>query len=185
MPKEIETKFKIKDVAAFKIKLQELGAKFVEQRFEADVYYSPAVQGLFNGTVRVRSLDKGGEFTIKYNSGGSDKTFKVRQELQVKVDDTKILADMIRTLGYTERFRKEKKRMLYSYEDAVIAIDILPYIGSYVEIEEEQTKIKKLSEKLGLDIKKAIPDTYMDLFSLYKVLHNVNDMDLVFPKNER
>jgi len=175
MSKEIETKFKIKNGNALRKALKEIGAEFISKKLERDVYYrAPA-------TVRLRSLGKNGIFTVKTPScSGQSCAYKVRDEFEVAVGDAKMFARMFEILGFAVRFKKEKIRETYAWRDAKILIDKLPYIGYYAEIEGPKKRIRHLAGALGLDLEKAIPDTYGRLFDYYKMRHGKRDLEMTF-----
>lgn len=179
MPKEIETKFKINSLAQFKKSLKKIRAKFLSKELERDTYY----RGL--GTIRLRSLGKKGAFTIKTPScSRQPRAYKVRNEFEVGIDDAKMFARMLEMLGFAIRFRKEKIRETYTWKDAKILIDKLPYIGYYAEIEGSKRRIRELAGLLRLDMGKAIADTYMDIFRIHKARYRKRDLELIFRKTD-
>jgi len=181
MPKEIETKFKISCQDTFRKALKKIGAKFLSKEFEQDVYYRAPAAQCSAGTVRLRAMGRKGLFTIKGSAGmPASRTYKIREELEVSVDDVKLFGEMLAKLGFLPRFRKEKIRETYKCKDAKILIDEIPFIGFYAEIEAPKGRIKELARSLGLDMSKAIPDTYMELFGYYKMLHKKPKLELIF-----
>jgi predicted adenylyl cyclase CyaB len=180
--KEIETKFKIKDPKEIIDKLAELGAKQTYVQKEHDVYFvSGKCQGPVS-TIRVRHLDDNtGVFTIKKNVPNQEKNIKIKEEIEVKVDDAQKMCGMLRDIGFKQRFVKEKKRTIYSIENSEVCIDKMPYIGWYVEIEAPDIQtIENLAGKLGFDMDKAVKDTYMALFNLYKIIKRKPDLEMLF-----
>ena len=65
MPKEIETKFKIKSKSEIKKKLKKIGAKVISKKLEKDIYYKIPLSKHDITVIRLRSLGKDGIFTIK------------------------------------------------------------------------------------------------------------------------
>ncbi|MGB2705584.1 MAG: class IV adenylate cyclase [Candidatus Omnitrophota bacterium] len=185
MPKEIETKFKIDSVEKFKRNLKKIGARFVSKEFEQDTYYrSPAPQSSCS-TIRLRSITDKGVFTLKGAAGGApSRTYKVRSELEVGINDVRAFDEILKQLGFMPRFKKEKIRETYKWKDAKISLDKLPFIGFYTEIEGPKRTIKEAAALLGLEMSRAIPDTYMELFNYYKMLRKKPALRLVF-KSER
>jgi len=182
MPKEIETKFKIGSPKAFRKKLKKIKAKFVSKEYEQDVYYKKKGIGFPVTVIRLRTINKKmGLFTVKVaKSRKKAKTFKIRDEFEISIADTKVFSILLRKLGFIPGFIKEKKRETYLTKGAKIVLDQLPYIGWYTEIEACQKRIKELALALGLDINKAIPVTYGELFKKYQKANNKPNLELVF-----
>ncbi len=181
MPKEIETKFKIDSAPAFRKKLKAIKAEFVSRNLERDVYYLPSGFKISAGVVRLRwTGGNKGFFTVKMRGCGGGGPFKVREELEVGIDNTETFDSMLRAMGFVTAFVKEKRRETYIRGDAKILLDELPYIGWYAEIEGPKRSIRKLAGLLDLDMDKAIPDTYMQLFGYYKAMRGKRELQLVF-----
>jgi len=171
MPNEIETKFKVESPGLIRKRLKKIGAKFVSKKLEKDTYYCNPTGSCSYVTIRLRELGKNGVFTIKGPSQ-KDKSnkYKIREELQAEISDVKAFSDILKHIGFMPRFQKEKIRETYKLKNSLIAIDKLPFIGFYAEIEASKVNIKKIAKLLGFDMEKAIPDTYMELFRYYKML---------------
>lgn len=183
MSRETETKFKITSPTAVRKRLGKIRAKRLSRRYERDIYYAARETTLRGTVIRLRTVGgKDGIFTVKYPSGKASSVFKEREELETRIGDRKVFQNMLRVLGFRPQFRKEKKRETYVWKDAKILIDELPYIGWYVEIEAGRRRIRELAGKLGLDMKAAIPETYMTIFSLYKIRHGCPNVELIFNK---
>lgn len=183
MAKEVEAKFKIGSERSFRKVLKKAGASLLSRELEKDVYYNnlPGCRG--PGAIRLRSVGDKGLFTVKsQNACGSSGTYKVRDEFEVAVADAEAFAHILKILGFKPSFRKEKLRATYGWRGAKICVDTLPFIGSYVEIEAPKKKIKEAAEALALDMSKAIPDTYMELFNYYKLRHGRPELEFSFKR---
>lgn len=181
MAQEIETKFKLYSVAKLKNKLKEIGAKFISKHLERDIYYNNAKSERCLESIRLRTIGKGGIFTIKeYLNSKESNIYKIRKEFEVSINDTEVFNDMLSKLGFKFSFRKEKVRETYVCKRAKICIDKLPYLGYYIEIESSKRKIKRTAALLGFDVKDAICDTYMDIFDSYKKINRKPELKLVF-----
>ncbi len=183
MPKEIETKFKIGSAEKFKRNLKKIGARFLAKELERDTYYCHGILQDSGFTIRLRSVADKGIFTLKGSSGSApSRTYKVRNEIEAGINDVKAFGKILKQLGFMPRFKKEKIRETYKWKDAKISVDKLPFMGFYAEIEGSKKSIKEAAGLLGLDMARAIPDTYMKLFDYYKMLHKKPDLQLVFRK---
>ena len=179
---EIETKFKIKSQREILNALKQIGARFEGRSTEKDIYYHPPRGTKKLSAVRLRRAGNKNIFTIKKipKNTPRSKTFKIREELELFIEDKKIFQKVLTLLGFNEAFRKEKKRLLYAWNGLKISVDKLPFIGGYLEIEGNKKGILKAARGLKLDIKKATSDTYMDIFKRYKKMNRKPKIELVF-----
>ena len=184
MAKEIETKFKIDSPLLLKKRLKKLGAKFISKKFEKDTYYFFPGDRRSSNTARLRSFGKKGIFTVKGPTiKDKSRKLKIREEFQTKVSDVKVFAAMLDRIGFVPGLKKEKIRETYKLKKAFIVIDKLPFMGFYVEIEASKNEIKKIAKLLEFSMKKAIPNTYMELFKRYKTHHKKPNLKLLFKDN--
>jgi len=175
---EIETKFKVPSEKAIASALKRLGARFEGRAEERDIYYYPP-RGV--SAVRLRSGSGRTVFTVKiFHKGNPGRGFKIRNEFEAEIKNEKAFQNILKALGFKPAFRKEKKRLLYSWRGAKISVDRLPFIGTYLEIEGKKAAIRRAAKKLGLDMKNASASTYMDIFGRYKKLKKKPKLELVF-----
>jgi adenylate cyclase class 2 len=183
MAKEIETKFRVEAPAEFRAKLAGVGARFLSRELERDVYYAgPAKADVTS--IRLRTMDKKGLFTIKSmpdTRPDASPGLKVLEELQVEVADADALGRMLDMMGYVPQLRKEKVRETYDWRGILICLDELPYLGFFLEVEAPEDGIKAAVSALGLDMTKAMGETYMEIFSRYKTMRGLPDLELIFP----
>jgi len=185
MPKEIETKFKIHSPKEFRSKLKKIAAKFVSKNLEKDIYYKSPSTTCCRNTIRLRSMGKRGIFTIKSASRNSESLkYKIRNEVELAIDDVKTFRAMLQMLEFVPQFKKEKIRETYTWKDVKITLDKLPFIGFYAEIEGPKKTIRQAVRVLDFDMGKAIPDTYMQLFGYYNIIHKAHERELVFNKKK-
>ena len=185
MPREIETKFKLKSPTTFKKKLRKIGAKFVSKNLEQDIYYKNLSKRISADVIRLRRIGKKGIFTVKNRINNKDShTYKVRNELEITIDDAKLFPTILHKLGFRVFFRKEKIRETYEWKNANILIDKLPHMGYFAEIEASKNKIKKIAQLLNLSIKKATSKNYIRLFNTYKTQHKKPKLELLFTKRK-
>lgn len=181
MPNEIETKFKVESPALLRKRLKKLDAEFISKELEKDTYYFNPARKCSSDIIRIRDLGKNGVFTIKTPSTQRKSSkYKIWKERQTGVNDVEVFSGMLKHLGFMPRFQKEKIRETYKLGKSLVVIDKLPFIGFYAEIEASKVNIKKIAKFLGFDIKKAIPDAYMELFRRYKMFHKKPKLKLLF-----
>ena len=182
---EIETKFKIRSEQAIRHALKRIGARFEGRQKERDIYYYPPREAKSVSAVRLRMAGNKNIFTIKKipKNISRSKTFKIREELELFIEDKKIFQKVLGLLDFNEAFRKEKKRLLYGWNGLKISIDKLPFIGVYLELEGSKSKIVRAAKALGLNMKDAASSTYMEIFNRYKKMHKKPGLKLVFGKD--
>ncbi|MEW5758529.1 MAG: class IV adenylate cyclase [Candidatus Omnitrophota bacterium] len=175
---EIELKFKLNNTEEIKNKLNKIKAKFLGKAKEADIYFkSPSFSKNNKELIfRLRDYGKKGLLTLKY--GGSDtKFFKQRNEIESFVDSAKSILYILKRLGFKESMRKEKIRETYRLDSCLLLVDKLPFLGYFLEIESSsQRKIKKIVNKLELDLKLASPLDYSTIFHNF-YLNNIKKFE--------
>ncbi|MDD5438878.1 MAG: class IV adenylate cyclase [Candidatus Omnitrophica bacterium] len=184
MAKEIETKFKVDSPDKVRRLLARHDARLVSCVRESDRYYASGASRFLGVVIRLRVIDGGsGLFTIKLPPDGrTEKSFKIRDEYEIPVDDAGAFGDILAGAGCVQWFRKEKERETYSLKNAKVLLDRLPHLGWYLEIEGTKAAIKTTAKKLGFTMKNAIVKTYLDLFNEYKKNRRRPDLRLVFKR---
>ncbi len=87
--------------------------------------------------------------------------FKQRQEIQFGIDDAKSAEIFLEALGYKKTLIYQKKRRLWRLGGCEVALDELPLLGTFVEIEgPDEKRIAAVQEKLGLSDLQHIPESY-------------------------
>lgn len=163
---EYELKFKINNKKNILSKLKKLDAVDLGRQKEIDIYL-----GIGNKGVRLRKLGKSGLATYKYLVE-SKTNAKVRKEIQTQVSDIDNLIEILKILGFCEKKRKEKIRHTFRLGNALILVDLLPFMGYFVEIEATSgAALKKAAQKLGFDAGKGNCDSYDNMFFKYYILN--------------
>ena len=89
---------------------------------------------------------------------------KTREERETGVSDPEETEAILIALGWTRRFRYEKKREEWTLEGCAVALDQTP-IGNFVEVEGDPPGIRRAVVALGLDFADAVPYTYARLYA--------------------
>ena len=105
---------------------------------------------------------------------------KRRREFETSVADGEAAEAILAGLGLTKRFRYEKRREEWKFEDCLIALDQTP-LGDFVEIEGDPTQIRRAVSLLELDSSEAIPYSYAKLYALRREKDPSLPPDMVFP----
>lgn len=152
---ETEAKLKVDSLSKVERRLTELGAEFVAEQLQTDSLLDDSNETLISSDrcLRIRrEVAAGGERCfLCYKGGREDSDFKRRQEIETEVKDAESLGKLLSALGYEEKLVVEKRRRLWKYAGCEVALDELPLLGDFVEIEgPDDESIAEVQAMLGL-----------------------------------
>ena len=152
---EIEIKCYCDDDEKIKSRLSDIGAVFIEERIERDIYFNHPARnfGETDEALRLRTVNE--KCRITYKGPKVSKTTKARIEHETEAGDFVSMRNILLSLGFTESGIVEKERHVYSFRGMEISIDYVDGLGTFVEIE----KIGELKD----EIEKALFDTAAEL----------------------
>ncbi len=163
MAHEREIKFRVANFASVRRKLRASGAEYLGTFIQTDSFYDTAGRQLRQAgrgfrLRRVRLLKGAGGkidprplLTYKGPRKPNTNGLKIRQEIQMHLDDAEAAVQMIRALGMKEHMTIQKQRASYRLGRCLVELDKLPLIGCSVEIEGPTEKsILAAAEKLAL-----------------------------------
>ena len=165
---EIEAKLKVDSLQKTVEKLDGLGAEFLEEQLQIDNYFDDA-EATFKKSdrcLRLRRLlvGKNERFFLTYKGAREKNQFKKRQEIEIEVGDGNSAEKLLSVLGYEKALVFEKKRRVYRLDQCEVALDELPLLGTFVEIEgPNDRKIAEVQKNLGLSDSPHIPESYAAL----------------------
>lgn len=179
---EVEVKFFVPELAAFRERLLAAGAELAKPRiYERNVRFDTADERLYKELSLLR-LRKDTAVTLTYK-GTSEKQSqseaKVREELEVQVSDFDTLSQIFQRLGFAPMQVYEKYRETFEWQNVEIVLDELPY-GNFIELEGEEAGIKTAVAHLNLNWQDRIVDNYLGLMARLKAHHNLPFNDLTF-----
>lgn len=165
---EIELKLKIDSLQPIAEKLKQLGAEFEGDFIQTDSYYDDSEDSLVNSDrclrIRKHKNHLGEAIELTYKGARENHRFKTRREIGLKVEKAEELANLFGELGYKEKLAFEKKRSLWAFAGCKVALDELPLLGKFMEIEgPSDDTIEQVQKKLGLGNLKHIPQSYAHL----------------------
>ncbi len=165
---EIEAKLKVDSLEQVEAKLTELGAEFRQQQLQTDYHFDDANMTLQNSDrclrLRRQLVDEDEGFFLTYKGAKEESSFKKRQEIEIEIADGDSIRKLFLALGYKEVLVIEKKRLTWNLGNCEIALDELPLIGSFVEIEgPDEQNIADIQENLGLSDLPHIGKSYAAL----------------------
>jgi adenylate cyclase class 2 len=165
---EIEAKLKVDAHDRIVQKLTELGAEFIAEYLQKDWHFDDADSKLAktDSCLRLRSQLAGRQEAIflTYKGPKERNKFKRRKEIELELKDADSIEKLLLALGYEKTLSIEKKRRLWQLGNCEVALDQLPLLGSFVEIEgpDEQT-IADVQKNLGLSDLPHIQKSYAAL----------------------
>jgi adenylate cyclase class 2 len=156
---EIELKVAVPDLDRVRNRLAEQKAEFVGKMHEHDIYYNAPHRdfGVTDEAMRVRYTNDRAVVTYK---GAKIKKFglKAREELNTAVESGTVFETMLARLGFVKTAEVNKWRENYRLAGAVISLDSVDELGTFVEIEviaesensDAATRIEKISKEIGV-----------------------------------
>lgn len=179
---EVEVKFLVEDLKAIRQALHRAGAVLVRPRvYERNVRFDTADDALL-GEEKLLRLRQDTAVTLTFKSPSEldlASEAKIRQEIEVNVDDFGRMATIIEQLGFAPKQTYEKYREAYLLDDLEIVLDEMPY-GNFVELEGEEQAIKATAGRLGLDWQERILSNYLAMMGILAEHYNLPFQDVIF-----
>jgi len=152
---EIEAKLKVDSPDEIEHKLAELGAEFLAEQLQTDYHFDDANSTLTKTDrclrLRKQMVVKNESFFLTYKSAKEKSNLKKRQEIEFEIKDADSVCKLLSVLGYEQVSAVEKKRRLWKLGNCEVALDRLPLLGDFVEIEgPDEKKIATVQKNLGL-----------------------------------
>jgi adenylate cyclase class 2 len=152
---EIEAKLKVDSLADVERKLSDLGAEFAAEQSQRDDHYDDvnATLATTDRCLRLRHqlIGNNETFFLTYKSAKESSNFKKRQEIELEICDADLMSQLLSALGYKKALVVAKTRRLWRLGGCEVALDHLPQIGDFVEIEgPDDGTIADVQQRLGL-----------------------------------
>jgi adenylate cyclase class 2 len=165
---EIEAKLKVDSLDEIERKLTEFDAEFLQEQLQTDYHFDDANMTLqkTDRCLRLRRqvVDRSERFFLTYKGAKEKSSFKKRQEIEIEIIDSDSVQELLSALGYEKVLVIEKRRLTWHLGDCVVALDRLPLIGNFVEIEgPDEGKIADVQKSLGLSGLSHIKKSYAAL----------------------
>lgn len=180
---EIEVKFRVDDPSTIVARLKQAGAKKVDDGFERNIKFDRDGE-LFKAHSLLRLRSYAGKADITYKKRLPSEKFMMREEVILNIDSFEKGKKLLEALGFKPDFRYEKKRQTWEYNGVGVLVDVLT-IGNFIEIEGTKEKIVETAEKLGLDMRDALPLSYGELFMEHCKEKGIPLHDMVFKEEEK
>jgi len=172
MATEREAKIPIPAREPFQRRLVELGAKPLGDAVERNWVFDREAPGALaprGMLLRLRTVDgrAGGLLTVKRMLAPSpaEGAFKVREELETRVDRPETMRAQLEALGFSVAWRYEKRRDEWDWRGCRVAVDDCPGLGCFVEAEGGEEAIRAVLADLGLEASAHVPANYLGLWA--------------------
>ena len=165
---EIEAKLKVDSLLEVERKLAEVGADFQAEQLQTDFLFDDANATLTTTDqclrLRRQSVTGGESFYLTYKGAKEKSNFKKRREIEIEIPEAESAQKLLSALGYEKVLVVEKKRRLWQLGRCAVALDQLPLLGDYVEIEgPNNEEIADVQKRLGLADLPHIEKSYAQL----------------------
>jgi adenylate cyclase, class 2 len=165
MHSEIEAKLKVDSLEAVEERLAACGASFLRETIQADRYYDTADRALTrtDKALRLRADTKDGRqrLILAYKGPKQQDDYKRRDEVEIEVSDADATESLLGALGYVKALAFNKRRRAWQLLGCEVALDALPLLGAFVEIEGPDSEtIGRVQAMLGLSSRPHIMDSY-------------------------
>jgi predicted adenylyl cyclase CyaB len=165
---EIEAKLKVDSLPKIARRLKAVGAEFVRQKLQTDIYLDDSKSTLRKTDsalrIRLQRIGRKEQTVMTFKGPRRKGRFKQRREIQFEVADADSAEMLLVSLGYKKSLVFQKKRCLWRLDGCEVALDTLPLLGNFVEIEGPNEKtIARVQKTLGLADLSHIADSYAAL----------------------
>ena len=178
---EIEVKFLIEALPAMRQRLLALGATCSTPRtYEENLLFdTPDAQFRQQGRLLRLRRDRRNRITYKEPTTHNDLDFKIMREYEIEVSDFAQAHAILAKLGFVQVLRFEKYRETFTYQDAEIVLDEVPF-GTFMEIEASPEDIRALVTALDLDFATRLVSSYVDIFDAVCTTYRLPVTDITF-----
>ena len=175
---EIEAKLKVDSLPDVERRLSELGAEFLAEQSQSDDLFDDANATLITSDrcLRLRRQASGDSkrFFLTYKGAKEKSDFKKREEIEIEVRNADMTKRLLLALGYQKVLVVEKRRRLWRFGGCEVALDHLPVLGDFVEIEgPDDETITNVQQRLGLSGSPSITKSYAQLIQERLDRHDV------------
>jgi adenylate cyclase class 2 len=133
--REVELKARVDDSEGLLGRIKEAGGVFLREVVQEDYYFKHPCWDFKEKDEALRLRREGAVCILTFKGPRLGKSAKVREELEVRLDDFKGMAALLQRLGFEKAFTIKKRRSDFSLEGATISVDSVEGLGEFVEIE--------------------------------------------------
>ena len=167
----IEVEVKARSPPDIEAKIAGLGGELLGVENHLDLYFNSPFRNFAqtDEALRIRIKEVGARLT--YKGPKLDSETKSRRELTVRVDDAEALESILESMGFSRAAVVKKRRTKYALGEAVIAVDVVEGLGTFIEVElsgDEDWEAQKraaLSLLARLGLAESIRESYLELLN--------------------
>ena len=167
----IEVEVKARSPPDIEAKIAGLGGELLGVENHLDLYFNSPFRNFAqtDEALRIRIKEVGARLT--YKGPKLDFETKSRRELTVRVDDAEALESILESMGFSRAAVVKKRRTKYALGEAVIAVDVVEGLGTFIEVElsgDEDWEAQKraaLSLLARLGLAESIRESYLELLN--------------------
>ncbi|NJE10297.1 class IV adenylate cyclase [Thermococcus sp. MAR1] len=162
---EVEVKFRV-DFNSIREKIESLGATFIREEMQEDVYLSVPLPEL----LRVRKISNLNRSFLTYKRIADPGRNEEFDEIEVEVSDFEKTLQILKRLGFKEDVWVRKRRLVYRLGDVTFELNDVEGLGAFLDIEviaddveEAKRKIWEVAKRIGLSKDDVEPRLYQEL----------------------
>lgn len=126
---------KIKSFAEIENKIHKLGAVFVKEKKQIDIYFGEIyLYKKIGYSFMMRIRDEEGKILLTYK-GAKTKKDGEWEEYELLVAEKRVAIEMLKSMGLEKIIEVKKKRKEYKFKEFSICLDSIRGLGNFVEIE--------------------------------------------------
>lgn len=177
---ETEVKVQITGRKAFADRVAASGFRLQTPRtFEDNLLFDRPDRELRGSGRLLRLRRYGNHWTLTYKSKAKDSVYKVREEIETKVEDGPQMQAILLGLGYQVVFRYQKYRTEWADGSGHVVLDETP-IGDYAELEGPPEWIDNAAKSLTITQDQYITKSYAEIYSDWRRQAKDAPPDMVF-----
>lgn len=154
---ELEVKVPCEDLDGLEERLLGMGAVHLEDLDQVDQYFAHPGRDFGRTDEALRLRKENDRTVITYKGPKLDRDTKLREEIELSVEDLERMSLILRRLGFRPVITIAKKRTVYELQGMHFCLDRLAGLGDFVEmewqgddLEEGKRRIMELKQRLEL-----------------------------------
>ena len=165
---EIEAKLKVPSLEPVEQRLAERGVAVSGPSVQTDAYFDTDDRTLTrtDQCIRLRRQARAGQerAVLTYKGAKQTHDFKKREEVNIEIQDAAAMERVLESLGYHKVLAFNKHRRTSYVNECEVALDELPLLGAFVEIEgPDSAHIAEVQQELGLADVPNVMESYASM----------------------
>ena len=161
---EVEQKFRLKHPEKLRALLRRFKARKLSGGLELNEFYDYRSELRRRRSILRLRRKPGGKAYLTFKGPRLESRFSKRVELETSVDFDR-MKSILDTVGFKKVFAYRKFRDEYRLGRCLVAVDRVPRLGNFFEIEGRARDIARLSTKLGVRFQDRENRTYLEMLS--------------------